>query len=152
MARRRSHSSAVVLGVLVVSLLVGTMVLVSVMANRGSVEVNLGDDEAGPYDTRRLAAEIADAGPFLLPDASPDRSRDIYIQHLGRSHRTRWLAFSARAPGQRDRACSLQWEGDEFTDPCDGHRYPADGRGLTQYPTRIEDGKLYVDLGRATAD
>ena len=147
MPRRRTQSRAALLGVIVVLALVGTMVGISVLASRGSVEVRLGDEEAGPYDTRRMAAEIDDRGPFLLPDASPNRSRDLYVQHQGTNPNRGWLAFAARAPGEDDRErCTVQWTGTDFADPCSGQHYPADGAGLQRYPTRVEKGKLFVVL------
>lgn len=134
------------LGVVVVLLLIGVMVGISVLASRGSVKVQLGDEEAGPYDARRLAAEIDDRGPFLLPDASPNRSRDVYVQHQGTSPGRGWSAFAARAPGEDDRHCTLQWTGSEFADPCSGTHFPPDGTGLRRYPTRVEKGKVFVVL------
>jgi hypothetical protein len=151
MPRRRTQSRAVLLGVIVVLALVGVMVGVSVLASQGSVEVQLGDEEAGPYDARRLAAEIDDRGPFLLPDASPNRSRDLYVQHRGTSATRGWAAFAARAPGEDDRACTLQWTGSDFADPCSGTHYPADGAGLRRYRTRVEKGKVFVVLRARSA-
>lgn len=92
---------------------------------------------------------LVDRVPFLLPDASPARARDIYVQHLGRDEDEGWLAFSAFAPGQTDRECFLRWddEASAFEDPCTGATFPPDGDGLTQYPTSVDDdGTLSVDL------
>lgn len=96
--------------------------------------------------TDRLAAEIDDRGPFLLPDASPAHQRDLYIQHLGKDLDLGWWALGALAPGQTDRECFVVWTGDEFEDPCTGKTYPPDGDGLTKYANRVTDGTLYVDL------
>ena len=44
-------------------------------------------------------------------------------------------------------ACLVQWDTDaqEFRD-CEGTAYPVDGRGLPQYPVRVDDdGDLFVD-------
>lgn len=134
-------------GVAVVVVLVGAMAMLSWLGSQGTVKVQLGDREAGPYDTERMAEEIAERGPFLLPDASPNRSLDIYIQHLGDDPREGWLAFLARAPGQDDRDCSLTWDGDRFVDPCGEVTFPADGSGLRQFTTRVTGDELYVDFG-----
>jgi hypothetical protein len=91
-------------------------------------------------------ASIADRVPFLLPDASPSHERDLYVQHLGDDLDRGWLAFAALAPGQTDRGCFLKWRADHFEDPCTGKTFPPDGTGLTAYPTRVANGRLYVDV------
>lgn len=136
-------------GIAVVVVLLAAMGLLSWLTSEGAVDVQLGDREAGPYDTRDLADEIDDRGPFLLADASPNRSLDVYVQHLGDDPDEGWLAFLARAPGQDDRSCSLEWRVDEFVDPCTGATFPADGTGLEQFSTRVRDGAVYVDFGAA---
>jgi hypothetical protein len=37
---------------------------------------------------------------------------------------------------------------EEFEDPCDGTRMPADGGDLRQYPVTVEGGDVLVDLSR----
>ena len=91
-----------------------------------------------------LAKTIARDGPLLFPDLL-NRSRDIWVQHLGGND---WRAFEAHAPGA-PRRCSLRWrpESRDFVDPCDGRTYPPDGAGLTSYPTTVDDdGTVVVDL------
>lgn len=105
----------------------------------------------GPFEQTEFSlriASISDQVPFLLPDASPAQTRDIYIQHLGDDEEEGWLAFSAFAPGQDDRDCFLRWRPDDdaFVDPCTGETYPPDGDGLASYPTRVSDDRVYVDL------
>lgn len=96
----------------------------------------------------RLSAEIADRGPFLVADASPNRRRDIYVQWLGETPEVGWLAFSALAPGQTDRECFLVWRrpSSMFEDPCTGETFGPKGDGLEQLPVEVDDGRLYVDL------
>ena len=92
----------------------------------------------------RLAGTVARQGPLLFPDLL-NRSRDIYVNHLGGED---WRAFEARAAGA-PRRCTLTWrqESRDFVDPCDGRIFPADGTGLTSYPATVtEDGLLVVDL------
>ncbi len=92
----------------------------------------------------RLAPDVARDGPLLFQDPL-NRSRDIYVQHLGGDD---WRAFDARSPGAA-RRCVLTWRNDDrtFVDPCDGRTYPADGTGLVSYPTEIDDdGRVVVDL------
>jgi hypothetical protein len=43
----------------------------------------------------------------------------------------------------------VRWEPGprDFRDPCDGHVVPADGNGLTRYPTTVDHrGHVVVDL------
>ena len=91
-------------------------------------------------------AAIVDRTPFLLPDASPNHRRDVYIQHLGGNRDRGWVALGALAPGQTDRECFLGWRRGHFEDPCTHATFPATGAGLTSYPTRVDRGRLYVDL------
>jgi hypothetical protein len=118
------------------------------------VDIRLGDDRFEAGRTDRLAAEVERNGPILFPDASPQRARDIYLQHLGDEPGEGWLAFLARSPDADDRTCVLQWDADarEFSDPCGDATYPADGEGLPHFPTEVDDdGVLSVDL-RAPAE
>jgi hypothetical protein len=140
--RRRTATArvwaAVLFVVLVGAMLWGTTVYVSRGHGKGQLAAR------AEFSVRTAA--IADDVPFLLPDASPARRRDVYIQHVGRSEDEGWLAFSAYAPGQTRRDCHLRWTGARFEDPCTGAHFPPDGTGLTSYPTRVTDGRLYVDL------
>jgi hypothetical protein len=92
----------------------------------------------------RLARQVADGGPLLFQDLL-NRSRDIYVNHLGGD---RWVAFEAHAPGA-PRRCVLEWRAAEreFADPCDGRTYPPDGTGLLAFPTEVDhDDRVVVDL------
>lgn len=99
-------------------------------------EFNVGSAE-------RRAEQVAGGGPLLFQDLLGG-SKDIYVQHLGDDD---WRTFEARAPGAGP-GCVLEWQAESgrFVDPCDGDTYPADGEGLTTYPTRVEDGEVIVDL------
>jgi hypothetical protein len=106
----------------------------------------------GPFEADEVrighVAALADRVPFLLPDASPARARDVWVQHLGSAEEEGWLVFAALAPGQTDRECYVRWDGSaHFTDPCTGDQFPANGAGLTQYPVRVDDdNRLHADL------
>jgi hypothetical protein len=126
-----------------VVLAVVALALISILTSEGAIEPNLGDEEY-THRADRLAAEIDDRGPFILPDASPRKDRDVYIQHLGDDPEKGWYAFDARPDDQPDRECSARWTGSEFEDPCTGETFPPDGEGLTQYPVRVEDGVVHV--------
>jgi hypothetical protein len=151
MAPRRSQSTrrTVVLGVTVAATLVGGLLLVSVLANRGTVRPQLGDEQFRAGRTDVLADRIRDDGPALFSGLGAGRGRDIYVQHLGAKDAKGWVAVAARAPGQDDRTCSLTWTGTAFRDPCTRQEFPADGTGLDRYPTRVGGADhrfLYVDL------
>jgi hypothetical protein len=139
------------IGVAVVVVLIGLMGAISYLAGNGTVTPQLGDREAGPYNAVRLANEIADRGPFLLADASPNRSLDVFVQHLGEDPSTGWSAFLARAPGQDNRSCTLTWDKTRFVDPCGGATFPADGAGLRRFATRVTGGQVYVSFSAATS-
>ncbi|MGH9223497.1 MAG: hypothetical protein ACRD2W_06850 [Acidimicrobiales bacterium] len=92
----------------------------------------------------RLARTVDRDGPLLFQDLL-NRSRDIYVQHLTDDE---WRAFEAHAPGA-PRRCVLEWRRTErqFADPCSGRTFPADGTGLTQFPTEVDEaGVLIVNL------
>jgi hypothetical protein len=98
--------------------------------------------DVGPADQR--ARTIARGGPILFQDLL-NRSRDIYVQHLGDDD---WRAFEAHAPGAA-RECFLEWRSAtrEFEDACDGRAFPADGTGLVSYPARVDERQhIVVDL------
>lgn len=145
MKTRRS----VILGLGAVAAAFAVFAGLALLADSGSVDMRLGDDVFRAGQVERLAGAIARDGPILIPDASPERARDIYLQHLGETPEVGWLAFAAQSPGA-DRTCLLQWEpaDQEFQDPCSQRRYPADGDGLTHHPTTVTDGELTVDLRR----
>lgn len=146
-SRTRTLIFTAVAGVLVAGLLfaiVGRVASTGGTAKSGGANGLAGEFTVG--SATRLAAQVASGGPFLLPDPQ-NRSRDIYVQHLGTD---RWLAFEARVTGA-PRQCVLHWEGAaaHFVDPCDGRIFPADGTGLVSFPTRVDDkGRLVVDLGK----
>ncbi|HWH33779.1 MAG TPA: hypothetical protein VNT56_00480 [Acidimicrobiales bacterium] len=119
----------------------------AVLGGSGGVEVRLGDDVFRAGQVERLAANVGRDGPIAIPDASPERARDIYLQHLGETPEEGWLAFAAQAPGA-DRTCLLEWRAGErqFHDPCSDATFPANGSGLTRYATDVTDGELTVDL------
>ena len=139
-----------------VGAVVGAMAVfggLALLAGSGQVDPRLGDEVFTVGSVERLAANVERDGPIAIPDASPRRARDIYLQHLGAGDDEGWLAFSAQAPGA-ERRCLLQWlpEDRQFADPCSDERYPADGEGLTSYPTTVEEGVLSVDLRSPAPD
>jgi hypothetical protein len=158
-ARSQAHAGRVLaVSVVGIALALVAAFAVAVLANRGSVDVKLGDDTFAGQDAEGAAERIAESGPILFPDAGGGE-RDIYLQHLGDDPDQGWLAFAARPP-QTPRECTLRWEADdevfrlldpdgEVRGPCDGQEFPADGEGLTQYPVRVRNGELDVDINAA---
>ena len=148
MARPRSRAGRRALLWGVAAALAGALVFggVLVLSRQEGVEVRLGDDEFS-LRTDSVADAIARDGPVLYPDASPNRARDLYVQHLSPDPDLGWVAFAAQAPGA-PRECQVRWQAADrsFLDPCSGRRYPADGEGLTHYAVRLDGDRLYVNL------
>lgn len=132
---------------------------ISVLDNRGQVDVRLGDDTFSGLQADQMADDIAERGPLLIPDASPGGDRDIVLQHLGADDDEGWIAIAARPAGV-PRNCTIQWRADtgdfrlldqdgDVADDCDGREFPADGAGLETFPVTVVDGKLDVDINAA---
>ncbi len=127
--------------------IIGGMALVFVVASSGSqddsgLQFQLGDQEFEAGVATLQAEEIDDNGPITYPDVASD-DQPIWVQHLGDDAERGWYAFLAVV----DDGCIVQWEADieEFVD-CNGVSYLADGTGLYQFPVRIDDGDLFIDL------
>lgn len=110
-------------------------------------------------NAKSLAGTVARTGPLLFQDLLGN-SRDIYVQHLGAPQEAgsdTWRTFEAHAPGA-PRRCVLTWvaaakparaaeSGGHFANPCDKRTYPADGAGLTTFPTSVDtSGRVVVNL------
>ena len=159
-ARSQGHAGrALLIAAAGVLLSLGVAFALSVLDNRGKVEVRLGDETFSGAQADDMAEDIAERGPFLVADASPGGDRDIVLQHLGDDVEAGWVAIAARPPDV-PRNCAIQWQTDDqvfllldedgaVSDDCDGAEYPADGSGLETFPVTVEDGKLDVDLNAA---
>jgi len=132
---------------------------ISVLANRGKVDVRLGDDTFSGLQADQMADDVADRGPLLFPDSSPGGDRDIVLQHLGTDDEDGWSAIAAR-PAGTPRNCTIQWQADtgvfrlldengEEAGECDGREYPADGGDLETFPVEVRDGELDIDINAA---
>jgi hypothetical protein len=143
MPRRRSQSQTRGLLLGTVAVLVGVVILaaLSFASGKGKVDVsNLGDRVQWAGNADRLAKRVAKDGPFILPDASPNRDRVVYLQHLGGNDDKGWYTILAITDG-----CAVQWTGSAFQE-CDGTTHPPDGTGLTRYKTYVDRNGVYVDL------
>jgi hypothetical protein len=147
-ASRALLVSAVAIVVLGASLWLATIAL----GGRNSTDVRLGDQTFQGGSTERLAEEIADRGPIIYSDVSGERERDMILQHLGDDPDEGWYAFLA-APAEKARDCTWEWDRKEqlFRAGCDDSlTAPADGEGLKQFPVRVDDGRIDVDLNAST--
>ena len=143
--RKRRRRGIAIAVVVLGSLAVGLTAAALNVATRPNAEVNLGSTTFKVGRASALAKRIdADDYPLLFQDLQ-DRSIDIYVNHVGRSHLTGWRAIEAHAP-DAPRICQLEWTGDEFRDPCDNRRYPADGKGLRQFQVNVVDGEVFVNF------
>jgi hypothetical protein len=114
------------------------------------VEVNLGDDEFEIEQAGARAALVAADGALRFADPTGG-DRPIIVNHVGDDPETGWVAVLAVAPDTA--GCIVDWDNDaEVFEDCEGTTYPPDGEGLDQFPTRVEDDTLYVDLGRGRDD
>jgi hypothetical protein len=146
----RAHvgQAAAVALVAVVLLVLGAGAFALLNRDTPSTDLRLGDQTFQGGSTERLAKEIAERGPIFYGDVSGNKERDIILQHLGDDPSKGWYAFRA-APVDKDRECTWQWQADEdlFRAKCDESlTAPADGEGLEQFPIKVRDGRLDVDL------
>ena len=143
----------VVAAVALVVVLGGLWAAAVLYGHQDASKVRLGDQTFQAGSAKNRAKEVAERGPFIVPDASPAHDRDIIVQHLGSDPNKGWLAFAAQPPG-KPRTCTWQWARAErvFHARCDRSlTLPADGRGARQYPATVDaDGQLTVDLNAAT--
>ena len=152
---RVTARNAIVVGVagVVTAVVLLIFVLWVTGQNNDRVRFSLGDEQFQDITADRMAKQIADDGPVLFPDVSANRSRDIYVQHLGTDPKSGWLAFDAREAGA-PRECFLDWQRDRqiFVDRCDGSEVGADGAGLRQYPAVVNaNGKVVINFNASAA-
>jgi hypothetical protein len=152
-AQTRGHAGkALLIAGVSVALLLGLAWGVAVLASEGDVTVNLGDEEFDAGQVENLAERIEDDDglPFLYPDLV-NRDRHLFVQHTGDDPDEGWTAFSAFDPERPECLIQIDREAKALVDGCDPDvTYPLDGTGLRHYPTRIDDGRLYVDINLLT--
>jgi len=127
-------------------LVVGVLLFVAVMnsISSGQARREVGTNLYVLGSAKSLGASVDRQGPLLLSDPLGSQ-RSIYVQHLGGND---WRTFDTRAPGASS-DCLVVWQATEraFVDRCSRQAYPADGTGLTGFPTRVDDdGKVLIDL------
>jgi len=148
-AQSRGHAGkALLVAGVGVAVALGLAALIAVLANRGDVDIRLGDDrfEAGQVENIADAIDEGDGLPFLYPDLA-GRDRHIFVQHLDDDADQGWVAFGAFDPDEPSCRVDLDREARRLVNSCDPSvTYPLDGTGLRYYPTTVEGGDLYVDI------
>lgn len=148
-AKSQGHAGrALLVAGIGVAVALGLAFAVAVLANRGDVTINLGDDrfEAGQVENIAEAIEEGDGLPFLYADLV-GRDRHLYVQHLDDDPDQGWVAFGAFVPEEPSCRVDIDREAKVLVNSCDPDQtFPLDGRGLRYYPTSVEDGDLYVDI------
>ncbi|MBA2280624.1 MAG: hypothetical protein H0W25_05215 [Acidimicrobiia bacterium] len=117
--------------------------LIAVVLAANSVRSGGGED----FDTLEVATLLRlqreDPVPVCLNDPATG-NRPICVFHTGDVDDDGWVAYDAQVGG-----CAfepLSPEATELVDSCTGETYPFTGEGLDQYPTRVEEGRLIIDL------
>ena len=139
-------ATVALVGVLVLGLALGLVTLA--LGSRNSSDLNIGDQTFKAGNAEKKAELIDESGPILYADVSGRKDRDMILQHLGSDPAKGWHAFLA-APIDKARDCTWIWQPEEelFRAKCDEDlTAPADGKGLPQFPVKVVDGQLDVDL------
>lgn len=148
-AQSRGHAGkALLVAGIGVAVALGLTFLVAQAANRGDVDIKLGDERFNAGQVESISDAIADADglPLLFQDLV-GRDRNLYVQHLATNPRRGWVAFGAFDPDDPSCAIQIDREAKVLVNDCDvDDTYPLDGAGLRFYPTFVEDGRLFVDI------
>lgn len=148
-AQTRGHAGkALLIAAVSVVVLLGAGWFVADLANRGDVEIRLGDDRFEAGDVGHMAEEIeaGDGLPLLFQDLV-DGDRHLFVQHLEERSTRGWVAFGAFDPDRPECLVEIDRKARILVNACDEDiTYPLDGTGLRYYPTAVEDGTLFVDI------
>jgi hypothetical protein len=154
-ARRQggAHTGrAVLVAVTGVVIALGVAYGVAMLASRGDVQVNLGDDRFNAGNVENRAESVEDGGPVLFPDVA-NFERSIYIDHAGDDPERGWLAIGAFEPDRPECSVTFVREDDQYVSDCDESvTFPRSGQGLRGYPTEVVDGRLFVNLQSPVED
>lgn len=138
--------------IMAITVVTGFAVLLTVvalqLATKPNADVHLGDATFRVGNAYTLARRIrADNYPLLFQDLR-DKSIDVFVDHQrGRDSQHGWRAIEAHAPNS-PRTCQLRWTGGDYTDPCDGTSYPADGAGLRRFEVKVVQNQIIVNFRR----
>lgn len=133
------------IGILAVVFAVLVILFVLHLARQPGAKVNLGDQEFSVGKADKIAAAVRRSRTPLLFQALRPGAPDLFVQHLGPDPDHGWAAFAATGPGA-PRRCQLRWRPaqQDFTDPCTGQAYPADGGGLDHYAVRVDPSRTVI--------
>jgi hypothetical protein len=131
-------------GVVAAAGIIGIVLFLS--SDEVKVAVSEGEFTVGRVTTL-LDAQDRDHRPVCLNDPAGG-DRPVCVFHTGRLDDQGWLAYDAQTGG-----CPLDIdvEAQELVG-CDGERFPFTGGDLPDYPTRVENGRVLVDLNGADPD
>lgn len=138
---------AVIIAVVGVALALGAAFGVAVLANRGDVNVRLGDDRFRAGDAQNMLEEIQEQNAPLGYNDPATFSRPIWVDNAGDDPEVGWIAVGAFLPD--DPSCLVQWDSDRelYVAECDESiTFPRSGAGLRQFATRVVDGQLEINL------
>lgn len=148
-AQSRGHAGkALLVAGLGVAIAMGLVWAMAVLANRGDVDIRLGDDRFDAGQVENIAQAIAkeDGLPLLYQDLV-GRNRNIYVQHLDDDPKQGWVAFGAFDPDEPGCTVDIDREAEVLVNSCDeAETFPLDGTGLRYYPTRVDGNRLLVDI------
>lgn len=148
-AQSRGHAGkALLVAGVGVAVALGLAFAVAMLANRGEVDIRLGDEQFDAGQVENIAQAIADEGglPLLYQDLVGG-GRNVFVQHLDDNPQRGWVAFGAFDPD--DPACrvDIDREAKVLVSSCDeSSTFPLDGTGLRYYPTTVDEGRLLVDI------
>jgi hypothetical protein len=152
-AQSRGHAGkALLVAGVSVALILVLAFLVAQAANRGDVEIKLGDDRFDAGQVESIADAIADEDglPLLYQDLVGG-DRNLYVQHLEDDPKLGWVAFGAFDPDDPSCAVEIDREAAVLVNECDDSvTYPLDGTGLRYYPAEVKGNRLLVDINELT--
>ena len=146
-AQRQQRRRAVTALIAVVSVFAILLTVLALrVATRPNSDVHLGSTTFRVGGAQTLERRIrADRYPLLFQDLR-NHSIDVFVAHeKGKPFYTGWRAVEAHGPNA-PRSCTLNWNGNGYTDPCNSKTYPPDGAGLRRFQVNVVKGVIYVNF------
>lgn len=136
-----------VVAVSVIAIALASAWFVATLASRGDVEVRLGDDRFIAGKASDILDNIHEHDAPLGFNDPARMARPIWVDNGGDDPTVGWVAMSAYLPD--DPTCLVQWNGEieRFVAECDDSiTFPRSGAGLRQFPARVVEGRLEINL------